>query len=952
MSTFDLLDAVLPPEGRFCAIGIGRYVDQHFVETREEVTKLAERFVKGKFDAFFGCAKYGPLNNREHKNAIYFRALWVDIDCGSSKAEPDEKGRIKGYIDQSTGLTELQKFCKAVGLPRPILVSSGYGVHAYWLLENTIEQWQWKPLAERLRELCNEHQLIVDASVFEPSRVLRIPGTFNFKKEEPQEVVVLNEVSTRMSYAQLQGILGSSDPKPVEERPAFIPAMSPMMEALMGNKVKRFKTIMMKSASGVGCNQLLHCFKHQADIEEPLWRSALSITAFCVDKDSASHKMSNQHPEYDAGEVDEKIAHLVAKGGPHHCTTFEKQNPSGCDNCSHKGNIKSPIMLGVEIDVAEGDDNEVEVETEEGTQTVIIPEYPFPFFRGKKGGIYIKPGADDDESDPKLVYEHDLYVVKRMRDPEMGEVALFRLHLPHDGVKEFAISTAAISSKDELRKMLAQQGVVAHQKQYESLAAFVVMCIKNLQYEKKADTMRTQFGWVENDSKFILGDKEITKDGIFYSPPTLATEPYVQKIHAKGDFDKWKEVFNMYGLAGMEAQAFGALTAFGSPLFKFTGLDGAAINLIYEFAGSGKSTVLRMANSVYGMPKELMATAADTLNAKMQQLGVLNNITNTIDEITNMKGLEFSDMIYAISQGRGKNRMRGSVNQMRVNNTKWQNMSLCSSNASFYEKLGSVKNSPDGESVRLIEYRIEPNDIISVARGKELFDHQLNDNYGHAGPIYLQWLVNNLEEAKQLVAKVQARLDQDLQLTSRERFWSASVACNIAGGLIAKGLGLHNIDMKAVYTWALTMIKGIRNEVKPPQSNPIATLGEFINAHINNTLVVSGSVDSRSGMSAMPTLEPRGELLIRYEPDTKMLFIAAKQFKEYCVDQQTNYGKLLQELTTLEVYLESTNKRMSKGMKVTSPPVRVLKFDASATDFLQVDSLLASDEDRDSLVSA
>lgn len=951
MSTFDLLDAVLPPEGRFCALGIGRYVDQNFVETREEVTKLAQRFVNGKFDAFFGCAKYGPLNNREHKNATYFRALWVDIDCGPSKAEPDEKGRIKGYIDQPTGLAELQKFCKAVGLPRPVLVSSGYGVHAYWLLESTIEQWQWKPLAERLRELCNEHQLIVDASVFEASRVLRIPGTFNFKnKEEPQEVVVLNEVSVRMSYAQIQCTLGSATPKPAEERPAFIPAMSPMMEALMGNKIKRFKTIMMKTANGVGCNQLLHCFENQASIEEPLWRSALSITAFCVDKDSASHKMSNKHPEYDEGEVNEKIAHLVAKGGPHHCTTFEKQNPTGCDDCPNKGNIKSPIMLGLEIDEATEEDNEVEVETEAGVQTVTIPEYPFPFFRGKNGGIYIKPGTDEEDG-PKLVYEHDLYVVKRMRDPEMGEVALFRLHLPHDGIKEFAISTAAVSSKDELRKMLAQQGVVAHPKQYESLSAFVVMCIKNLQYEKKADTMRTQFGWIDNDSKFILGDKEITKDGIFYSPPTLATEPYVQKIHSKGSMEKWKEVFDMYGLPGLEGQAFGALTSFGSPLFKFTGLDGALINLIYEFAGSGKSTVLRMCNSVYGMPKELMATAADTLNAKMQQLGVLNNIPNTIDEITNMKGLEFSDMAYAVSQGRGKNRMRGSVNQMRVNNTKWQNMTLCSSNASFYEKLGSIKSSPDGESVRLIEYRIEPSDIISVARGKELFDHQLNENYGHAGAIYIQWLVNNLEEAKQLVAKVQARLDHDLQLTSRERFWSASVACNIAGGLIAKGLGLINFDMKAVYAWALTMVKGIRNDVKPPLSSPVATLGEFINAHINNTLVVSGGVDSRSGMSAMPTLEPRGELLIRYEPDTKLLFVAAKQFKEYCVDQQTNYSKLLHELEALEVYKGGENKRMSKGMKVVSPSVRVLKFDASTSDFIQVDSLLAADENRDSLVS-
>jgi hypothetical protein len=288
---------------------------------------------------------------------------------------------------------------------------------------------------------------------------------------------------------------------------------------------------------------------------------------------------------------------------------------------------------------------------------------------------------------------------------------------------------------------------------------------------------------------------------------------------------------------------------------------------------------------------------------------------------------------------------------MRINNTTWQNMSLCSSNASFYEKLGSVKSSPDGESVRLIEYRIEPSTIISVAHGKEMFDHQLNENYGHAGAIYIQWLVNNLEEAKQLLAKVQARLDRDLQLTSRERFWSASVASNITGGLIAKGLGLINFDMKAVYAWALTMVNGIRSEVKPPQSNPIATLGEFINEHINNALVVSGNVDTRSGMNALPTLEPRGELLIRYEPDTKMLYIAAKQFKTYCVEQQTNYSKLLNDLKALGVYQKAENKRMAAGMKVNSPSTRALWFDGSTSEFLQVDSMIGTDEGRDSLVS-
>ena len=945
MSTFDLLDAVLPVEGRYCVLGIGRYPDQHFVDTREQVNELAEQFVSHRVDAYFGCAKFGPLNNRTHDNATYFRALWMDIDCGPTKAAPDEKGRIKGYIDQQTGLAEFQKFCKAVKLPKPILVSSGYGIHAYWLLEETVSRTQWEPLSERLRQLCVEQGLIVDPSVFEASRVLRIPGTFNFKNEEPMPVEVLSSDTVRIPYAQMKDLLGAADPQP--EKPDFIPSsLSPMMEALMANKVKRFKTIMMKTARGEGCNQLLYCFENQATLDEPLWRSALSIAAFCVDRHSAATKMSEKHDGYDPDEVEIKINNLRSKGGPHHCATFEKQNPGGCDGCAHKGKIKSPIVLGIEIEEADDEDNEVVVEEEEGkTVTLNIPEYPFPFFRGKNGGVYRRP--DDEESDPVLVYEHDLYVVKRMRDPEMGEVALFRLHLPHDGVREFAVSTAAISSKDELRKLLAQQGVVAHHKQYENLAVFVVTFIKNLQYTRKADIMRTQFGWVENDSKFIMGDKEITKDGTFYSPPTSTTEFFAEKIHPKGDIDKWKEVFNLYGMAGMEAHAFAVLTAFGSPLFRFTGLDGAIINVIYELAGSGKSTILRMCNSVYGQPKELMAIPKDTFNSKMQQLGVMNNLPNTMDEITNMSGMEFSDVAYSISQGRGKNRMKSQSNALRLNNTSWKNMTLCSANCSFYEKLGEAKNTPDGESVRLLEYKIEPNDIIGMALGKEMFDHQLNENYGHAGEIYISWLVNNLEEAKALVKKIQARIDSEVQFTARERFWSAVAACNIAGGLIAKSLELHNYDMAKVYSWLKGMLSEMRNDVKPPNSTPISALGEFINSHIFNTLVVNGEVDARSNLISMPALEPRNELLIRYEPDTKHLYIAAKQFKDFCVKQQIGYKELLKKLTDLQVFVEATNKRMSKGMKVVSPAVRVLKFDASNSEFLQVEAILGTNENRD-----
>jgi hypothetical protein len=108
-------------------------------------------------------------------------------------------------------------------------------------------------------------------------------------------------------------------------------------------------------------------------------------------------------------------------------------------------------------------------------------------------------------------------------------------------------------------------------------------------------------------------------------------------------------------------------------------------------------------------------------------------------------------------------------------------------------------------------------------------------------------------------------------------------------------------------------------------------------------LVVNDEIDSRSSMGALPLMEPRGELLLRFEPDTKMLYIVAKKFKDFCVKAQINYKDLLKDLETAGVYKDSVNKRMAKGMKMVSPPVRALLFDTTKSEFLQV---LAQDENR------
>jgi hypothetical protein len=967
MDNFDLLDAVLPEGGWFAVVGIkGKSVVQKIVETREEVDSIAEKFVEQKRNVFFGCSKFATDANRKKDNVLSTKAFWLDVDCapGKEQINPDT-GVPFGYIDQPTGLAELHKFCETTGLPSPTIVSSGRGLHVYWILTEPLGRKEWETTANRLREMCSIQGFYVDPGVFEVSRVLRIPGTFNFKNDPPYDVKVLSPAPP-VEHAELKRILG------VKERAPLLPptelvrekGLSALTQSLLGNTVQKFKNIMIRGDDG--CKQLVYAYRNRASIPEPLWWSSLTVANECVDRIKAIHMMSEGHPDYDPTEAVRKAEQGGGEGGPHRCETFERHNPGGCKGCKWKGKIAGPIALSKEV-VEDEEPEEVEAQPEEAEvdedgepQELLyerqeveeiaykIPPYPKPYVKGKNGAIYLP--ASGEEAEPICIYEHALYVVKRMTDPSEGEIVLLRLHLPQDGVKEFTAPLAVVVVKEELRKVLAKQGVAGTATQMNHLASFVLAFVKNMQYQKKADTMRNQFGWVENNSKFILGSSEVTKDGIFSSPPSSTTKKLAQDIGPVGSFEKWKEAFNMYARPGMEPYVFATLTAFGAPLFRFTGLKGAVVNVIYKHGGTGKSTTLFMCNSVYGSPEGLASMWKDTYNSKILQLGVMNNLPFTLDEMTNISAEEFSDLAYGMSQGRDKNRMKGMTNELRVNNATWQTISLASSNASFYEKMTMAKQGSNAEMLRLFEYEIPPNDFISTEEGKRMFDRQLKENYGHAGEVYIQWLVNNLEEAVSAMLRIQQKIDKELRLTPPERFWSAIAACNITGGLLARNLGLHEYDMKALYSWVCNTIQSIREDTKPPMDDVMGIIGDYINRHMQNILVVKAETDKRTSMPVFPTLEPRGELLIRYEPDTKHMYFVTREFKQDCVERQISYKDTIRQLRSSGFLVDTPNKRMSKGMKITSPAVHTLMFDCSKSGFIDIDGMIASEipnEDRE-----
>jgi len=939
LSRKEFFALVLPPleEGdHYCSFGNkGKdEIRQRFATDIEDLSIKSDLLQAEGFNAFFGLAKFGsPKNGRYATNAISLKSFFLDLDCGEGKP----------YATLDEGLAALKEFCKATGLPKPTILRSGRGAHVYWILEEPMVREDWKPFAEQLKRLCTNQKFNIDYAVpADPARVLRVPETDHVKDPTnpiPCEIMYLAPLVSNDKIKQIltptEDILNSIA-KAYGKRP-----LDPTTLALIGSSQSRFKTILIKSIEGTGCAQIANIYDNQDTIDEPLWRAGLSIAQQCVDRDKAIHNISKRHPGYNAEDTDKKANETK---GPYTCETFKKLNPTVCEGCERK--ITSPIQLGREV-IESTEEESVVTGVVPQTQEVkkyVIPKFPFPFFRGKSGGVFVHTKDKDGNDKDEVIYPYDFYVVKRMIDPDVGETILLRLHLPKDGVREFIMPLASVLSKDKFREVIASQGMAVLTKQQDTLMWYVTKWVEELQMTAQAEKAHKQFGWLEDESGIIIGDREIRATETIYSPPSTPTLPLIPLFTPKGDFHVWKDVINAYGRPGMEGRAFAFFMGFGTLLLRFTALDGFVLNLMSRESGSGKTTILQAINSIYGRPKELLLSPKDTYNSRMQRLGVMQNFAVTMDEITNMHPDQMSQQIYDITSGRGKNRMKQHENAERLNHTKFSTGLITSSNRSVPDALLSIKSFPDGELNRILEISVKPDPHDDPAWSRDHFGRLLS-NYGHAAEPYFNAILGQLPMVHQKMKEFQAKVDAGAQIKNTERFWSAMVMLSITGGSIAKQLGLHDIPVKPVFEFGVNLVKETRIRTREYMFDADDYLGGFLQRHFNEILVINGNKDKRTGLEHSPIKEPRGPLTARYEPDTKMLYIVVKSYRDDCAKNFTNFDESLTPYRKSKALLETKKKRMTAGtLANTQAPVTALCFDTSKLESFS-DTVLVKNED-------
>ena len=910
MNRLEFLQAVLPPNSKYCIAGfnkkLGLIPKVHFSTDIKEIDRLSDLLNNQEYNVYYGTGAFGIKDSKEADNVVSKQELYLDVDCGKGK----------GYPDVGVGLAALVKFCNDTNLPKPCVVLSGNGLNAHWIFEEPVACHEWRPVAENLKKLCIQHGLLADhGCTADVARILRMPDTINTRGRSKANVT---RTSKPVAFSVLKSIIGEDagsifeQAKKIQEAVDGKPELDASTKALMGNRTAKFENIWLKSVQGTGCAQVKACIDNATTLVEPLWRAVLSIAQVCEDREWAIHKISEEYPGYDADATEKKA---TATGGPYRCETFAQITGNNlCEGCAH--HITSPIQLGTTISRAL-EQNTVAV-TENGEKKEYeIPKLPESYFLGKDGGVYntIKISnkeTKETEDVDVLVYPHYIYVFKRMEDPELGDSLWMRLHLPTDGVREFVIPQSIAVSRDKLRDELAKKGVISHATdQIVYLQTFIMRMVQELQHREKADIMHGRFGWSQYNT-FIVGEREYAAGRVQHSPAAASIVRIARDLSLTGNLKDWSKAANWYSLPNMEPHAFTLACGFGSALIKMTTSKAAVVSLYSRASGSGKTTAVRMALSVWGDPNALLLIAADTSNSRINRLGIMGSLPTGTDEITNLSGEQISDFLYQASMGRGKHRMSGKTNEERVNHAEWANISITTSNASLVDKLRSIKDDPQGELARVLEIRVKPPEGYDKADVDAKLD-LINTNYGVAGDKFIRYVMANPIEVYTIISEVRENCKNVFRFTTTERFIEATIVHAMAGLVVANKIGLVDIKMAPILQFLLEQVNIGREITLESVKDCTTIISAYLNEFIHSTLVVGATGHRATNSKAAPRVTPKNSLLIRYEQDIDALFITSQPFRTWCAIKQINTKELTMDLKRVGIVLELTKKRIGAG---------------------------------------
>jgi hypothetical protein len=867
-----------------------------------------------------GVQKYtGP---RTQNNTQALRCFWYDADI---KRPGDNKTPAQAYADWKELIAWVQSFVATTGLPLPNMwVSSGYGAHLYWVLEDALSSAGWMPYAHAFKAALIASSAKGDVGLTADSaRILRPPETLNFKvPASPVPTQVLSKLSrgdypNDLMLQALQPYMGSAVHKTanyssaggLSGAPSSVfagrQAASPgaAQANMPGARPHNFADIAKT------CEQVKQSLANNgAQDSRTLWYLGfMTLAHFCDDGLVYAHEISKGHPGYIASgppgveppSVDGSLQQIAnehaAKGvGAPTCASFDNMRPGVCQTCPHfnSATIKSPYSLGVPATTA---------------APAVVSDLPAGY-RRDNGMIKIEMSDKDGG-----IWFVNL-LIGNVYDPTIDMVGgTYTISFTYENSgKQFPIiveQPKLIPDIGRLIGIFGPQGIVLYSHNASQFGAFLVAWIEKLRSMRveRPDAI-PPFGWVSRPDGtyhgFSAGGTLYRPDGSVEAAPGGDRE-VLTFYKPRGTIDRWKAACEFVTRDRPDLQVIVA-AGFGSPLIEFTGHLGFMMSAWSRDSAVGKSSALLIGTSIWAEP-DAMFQPRDTANAIAYRIGQTKVMPAYWDEVQIPldKAADFVDTLFSIPQGKEKARLNADSTLKHSGN--WKTILVTAGNRQLMDFVIQERPDTDAGALRLFEFKLEhPQLPLNTAAAETIAD--AGKNAGNAGQTYAAWLAANSDTAKSLVTAMQAKVQKVLDATQGERFFVAGIACLLVGSTIANGLGITKFDVPGMMTFlndAFVKLRMARAKNLPVNNGVFdieRVLAAFVSDHSADRLVTN-HFRRRGPQGNNPVFKvlwhPRrtmGRLAIHVGQTNRRMLIDRELWEQWCINHRHSHTETLNQM--------------------------------------------------------
>jgi hypothetical protein len=279
----------------------------------------------------------------------------------------------------------------------------------------------------------------------------------------------------------------------------------------------------------------------------------------------------------------------------------------------------------------------------------------------------------------------------------------------------------------------------------------------------------------------------------------------------------------------------------------------------------------------------------------VKRLGYLRNLPAYWDEVRAKDNPnDFVSFLFQMSQGKERSRLTSAAKMQEMGT--WGTMMVIATNESIVDHIKAISKSTDAGRARLFE--VEVSELDKPDFDLSIRVSRLASNFGHAGVIYAQHLINNVATVTRQLEQMIGKLTVMLSPKPAERFWIVGIAAIIVGSIHAKKLGLIQTDITSLSKWLMQQVNVQRESMEEDFKTAPRHAEDFVwqyCAEFRDQFIVCDHLTGR-GMPKVGRvywIPERGQLLGTHAKEDRKVRIDKSQFIKWLYKQKETPSQII-----------------------------------------------------------